>query len=83
MQPLNVLIKNSTKFPGGFTYKRENLNSQNDRIIVSKSFIDHVTDCKLLDSLSNLPDHIPIQAKIEFKAGEILDQVSKSIDDIK
>ena len=89
----NMLIKNHRNFLGGFSYKRENLKSQNNWIIVSERFIDLVTDFKMLDSLSNLSSYTcpvvyikshrtPIQAKIEFKAGETLDQDSKSIDDI-
>ena len=65
--PLNMLIINdSNKFPGGFTFNRGNLKSQNDWIIISKNFLEHVTDFKLISSLSNISDHIPIQTKVTF-----------------
>ena len=77
-----MLINCTIKFPNSFTFKRVNLKSQNDWIIVSKNLLQNTTDFNLVSDLSDISDHLPLQSKFKLRACETLDQVNQSIDDI-
>ena len=77
-----MLINGTTKFHDSFTFKRGNLKSQNDWIIVSKNVLQNTTDFNLVSDLSDISDQLPLQSKFKLKACETLDQVNQSIDDI-
>ena len=77
--PLNMLEKDERNFRGGFTFCRGNLKSQNDWMIVSKDFVQHVTNFNFIDSLSNVSDHLPIKGEFHLDVSVTLDQIDESI----
>ena len=80
--PLNMLIYNSCNYDGGFTFKRGILKSQNDWFLCSKNFIHNVKQFRLIATLSNITDHVPIQVKIHLKTPNTLDHINQKIDEI-
>ena len=80
--PLNMLIKNKTKFRTGFTFNKGTCKSQNDWIIVSKNFVQQIEEFDFLDQLHKISDHIPIIAKLHVDISASLDQIDESITDI-
>ena len=77
--PLNMLIKNQTRFRSGFTFHRGNLKSQNDWIICSKNLVDCVSEFDFIDDMFNLSDHIPIFSTVKLKVDLDLDLVYDNI----
>ena len=65
MVQLNMLKYEKNKsFSGGFTFQKGDRMSQNDWILASKSIVGNVKEFCLVDSLSDISDHTPVQTTI-------------------
>lgn len=81
--PLNMLKYEKDKtFFGGFTYKKGDRKSQNDWILVSKCVVENVKEFSLVETLSNISDHTPVQTIIKLNTEISLDELNTSIIDV-
>ena len=81
--PLNMLRYNENKsFPGGYTFHKGERMSQNDWMLVSKSIAGNVEEFGLMNSLSGISDHTPLQTTIKVDTMISLDDLNTSITQI-
>ena len=78
--PLNMLKHGRTQFPSDFTFKKGNVKSQNDWILVSKNTIKNVSNFCLVGELADISDHTPVAAELSFDSSGSWSQLNDSID---